>query len=56
LKRRGEQMTLADCYLFVMLTWAGMMGVPVPAPLDDYVARMKSLPSVAKALAAEGLA
>jgi glutathione S-transferase len=52
----GEHMTIADCYLFVMLSWAGMMGVPVPVPFHDYLARMKSLPSVAMALAAEGLA
>lgn len=52
----GEQMTIADCYLFVMLSWAAMMGVPVPGPLHDYLGRMKSLPSVAAVLAAEGLA
>ncbi len=52
----GEQMTIADCYLFVMLSWAGMMGVPVPGPLNDYLTRMKSLPSVSTVLAAEGLA
>jgi len=52
----GERMTIADCYLFVMLSWAGMMGVPVPGPLNDYLTRMKSLPSVATVLAAEGLA
>jgi glutathione S-transferase len=52
----GGQMTIADCYLFVMLSWAGMMGVPVPARFNDYLARMKSLPAVARVLAAEGLA
>ncbi len=52
----GEQMTIADCYLFVMLAWAGMMGVPVPGPLNDCLTRMKSLPSVSTVLAAEGLA
>ena len=52
----GEQMTIADCYLFVMLSWAAMMGVPVPAPLDGYLVRMKSVPSVAAVLAREGLA
>ena len=25
----GEQMTIADAYLFVMLTWAAMMGIAV---------------------------
>jgi len=52
----GQHMTIADCYLFVMLSWAAMLGVPVPAPLDDYRVRMKGVPSVAAALAAEGLA
>jgi glutathione S-transferase len=50
------QMTIADCYLFVMLSWAAMMGVPVPALLDEYLVRMRNVPSVAMALAAEGLA
>jgi len=52
----GARMTIADCYLFVMLSWAAMLGVGVPAPLDDYRLRMKGVPSVAAALAAEGLA
>ena len=51
----GEQMTIADCYLFVMLSWAAMMGVVLPKPLGDHLARMKGLPSVAKALNKEGL-
>lgn len=52
----GEQMTIADCYLFVMLCWAVMMGVAVPSRLTAYLARMKDVPAVAKTLAAEGLA
>ena len=52
----GEQMTIADAYLFVMLAWAAMMGIAVPEPLGAYSARMKSVPAVAKALAVEGLA
>jgi glutathione S-transferase len=48
-------MTIADCYLFVMLSWAAMMRVPVPAPLGDYLTRMKTRPSVATVLVAEGL-
>lgn len=51
----GEQMTIADCYLFVMLSWAAVLGVAVPAPLDIYLTRMKNVPSVVRALAAEGL-
>lgn len=52
----GQQMTIADCYLFVMLSWAAMMGIVLPQRLSDHLTRMKGLPSVAKALGAEGLA
>lgn len=52
----GGAMTIADCYLFIMLAWAAMMGVAVPPRLGDYLTRMKGVPSVAQALAAEGLA
>lgn len=52
----GEQMTIADCYLFIMLAWAAMMGVAVPPRLSDYFVRIKDSPAVARALAAEGLA
>ncbi len=52
----GEQMTIADTYLFVMLTWAAAKRITVSERLGDYRARMKSQPSVAKALADEGLA
>jgi glutathione S-transferase len=50
----GEQMTIADCYLFVMLSWATMMGVALPARLADQLRAMQRWPSVAKALRAEG--
>jgi glutathione S-transferase len=52
----GEHMTIADAYLFVMLTWAAMMGIAVSERLVAYSARMKRAPSVARALAEEGLA
>ncbi|WP_158817015.1 glutathione S-transferase N-terminal domain-containing protein [Methylocapsa sp. S129] len=52
----GAQMTIADAYLFVMLAWAAMMGIAVPERLGAYSARMKSVPSVAQALAEEGFA
>ncbi|WP_395607022.1 glutathione binding-like protein [Pseudomonas sp. B22129] len=51
----GAQMTIADCYLFIMLSWAARMDVAVPARLEGYLTRMKQRPSVARALAAEGL-
>jgi len=52
----GDTITIADCYLFVMLSWAAMMGVEVPARLAAYLSRMKALPSVKQMLAEEGLA
>lgn len=52
----GDGMTIADAYLFVMVMWAGMHGIELPSNLSGYFARMKQAPSVAKALAEEGLA
>ena len=52
----GEQMTIADAYLVVMLTWATAMGIAVPEKLGSYLARMKEMPSVSKALHEEGIA
>jgi glutathione S-transferase len=49
-------MTIADPYLFVMLSWAAMFAIEVPERLSNYLARLKTVPSVAKALAAGGLA
>ena len=52
----GDTMSIADCYLFVMLSWA-MAGakLDVPAPLKSYHERLKQRPAVAKALGEEGL-
>lgn len=53
----GTDMTIADCYLFVMLMWAAeKIGMNLPERLDAYYRRLKQRPSVAKALAEEGLA
>lgn len=52
----GERMTIADPYLFVMLRWAANFGIDVPERLRTYLTRMTHLPSVARALAKEGLA
>jgi glutathione S-transferase len=51
----GDRMTIADPYLVVMLMWAGKNEIEVPERLTDYLARMKKMPSVARALADEGL-
>jgi glutathione S-transferase len=52
----GDQVTIADPFLFVMLMWASYNGIEVPERLQHYFARMKATPSVARALAEEGLA
>jgi len=52
----GDQMTIADPYLFVMLRWATSFGIEVPDRLTTYHARLTQVPSFARALAEEGLA
>ena len=52
----GSEVSVADCYLFVMLLWAGKFNVELPAPLPAFRERMKALPSVQKAMKHEGLA
>ena len=51
----GDRMTIADPYLVVMLMWAGKNEIEVPERLTGYLAQMKKMPSVARALANEGL-
>jgi len=54
----GETFTVADAYLFVVLSWTGHLEVdlaPYP-PLRAFQARVLSRPAVQAALKAEGLA
>jgi len=52
----GDTMTIADCYLFVMLMWAKVkVGLAIPPHLTRYYERMKQNPSVVRALHEEGL-
>jgi len=51
----GPNITVADAYLFVIMTWAKPHGVAIPGPLVVFFDRMKARPVVAAALAAEGL-
>ncbi|HLZ75647.1 glutathione binding-like protein [Phenylobacterium sp.] len=51
----GANLTVADCYLFVMCLWAEKNGVPLPDPLPAFVTRMKARPAVKLALHHEGL-
>lgn len=53
----GEQFTVADCYLFVMLSWAKPLQFDLsPWPrIGEYQNRIASRPAVQEALRAEGL-
>ncbi len=51
----GDDVSVADFYLFVMLLWAQKFGVEAPARLSGYRERMRALPSVQKAMKHEGL-
>ena len=51
----GETVSVADCYLFVMLLWARKNKLDVPPALAAYRDRMSGLESVKKAMAHEGL-
>ena len=51
----GEQPSVADFYLFVMLLWAERFGVPVPGAMDALRTRLKARPAVQAAMRAEGL-
>ena len=52
----GPYFTVADAYLFVMLTWAGKNGVSIPDPLRPYCERIRARPAVRRSLEEEKLA
>lgn len=49
------QFTVADAYAFVVLNWARMFAVPLPAKLTSYFERIRARPAVQKTLKEEGL-
>ena len=54
----GDQFTVADAYLYTVLTWAGIVGVdlrPFPA-LQAFMQRVEARPAVKATLAAERVA
>ena len=51
----GANATVADFYLFVMLTWAAKNKIAIPEPLKAFSERIKSRPTVQAALRREGL-
>lgn len=52
----GGTFTVADGYLFVMLRWAGKMGIAAPENLNRLFERISARPKVKAALQEEGLA
>jgi glutathione S-transferase len=52
----GSSFTLADAYLFTVLSWANYAKVELPVYLQDYLKRVALRPAVQAALSAEGLA
>lgn len=51
----GNEFSVADAYLYVMLRWARMQGLDLPEPLPAFVERMNARPTVRQALQHEGL-
>jgi glutathione S-transferase len=51
----GEQFTIADAYLFTVLTWGARVGVDIGPKLKSYVDRVRARPHVLEAMTAEGL-
>jgi glutathione S-transferase len=51
----GDNFTVADAYLFVMLTWAQHLKVAVPDKLSAFFGRVVQRPNVHAAMKAEGL-
>lgn len=53
----GEQFTVADAYLFTVLSWSGYVGLDLTpwSTLTAYVERVRKRPKVKDAMKAEGL-
>lgn len=52
----GNDVSVADAYLFTMLLWAEKVGLDAPQVLVDFAQRMRARPAVQLALKHEGLA
>lgn len=52
----GSRFSVADAYLFTVLSWAGHVGVELPQAIKAYLGRVAQRPAVQQALKEEGLA
>lgn len=52
----GDKYSVADAYLFVVLSWAGYVKLELSPALQAYLGRIAARPAVQAALKAEGLA
>ena len=43
----GDSLSIADLYLYIVLSWVGYVGVELPAPLTAWYEKVKALPEVA---------
>jgi glutathione S-transferase len=51
----GDALTIADCYLFVMLLWCQRSDIPLTGALPAFFERIGQLPAVVEAMTKEGL-
>ncbi len=51
----GDDFSVADAFLYVMLRWARMSNMDVPPQIIDYRDRVERMPSVQRSLTEEGL-
>jgi glutathione S-transferase len=51
----GDALTIADCYLFVMVIWCRKHDIKLPPGLVEYCHRIDLLPPVVAAMTEEGL-
>lgn len=51
----GDDLTVVDCYAYVMLRWAAKNALEIPDNLHEFAARMRARPAVGRALGEEGL-
>ncbi|BAN26203.1 glutathione binding-like protein [Caballeronia insecticola] len=51
----GDSVSVADAYLFTMLTWARKVGIEAPEKLQAFYQRMRERPAVKLAFEHEGL-